>query len=210
MTPTYPGPAYRIETARLVIRCYAPADAPLLKAAVEDSHEHLIPWMPWAENRPEDVQYTLNLLRTFRGQFDLGQDFVFGIFNPDETRCLGGTGLHTRLGPGAREIGYWIHKDFINQGLATEVAAALTKVAFEIDAVARVEIHCDPANVRSFAVARKLAYTHDATLRQRLPRGDAPARDVMVWSLLKDEYPSSPAAAAQITAYDAAGRRILA
>lgn len=37
---------YRIETARLVIRCYDRADAPLLKAAVDASVEHLRPWMP--------------------------------------------------------------------------------------------------------------------------------------------------------------------
>ena len=210
MTTSFPGPAYRIVTARLVVRCYNPADAPLLKAAVDDSLDHLSPWMPWAQ-ASSDLQSTIALLRYFRGNFDLGQDFVYGIFNLDETRCLGGTGLHTRPGPGAREIGYWIRKDSINQGLATEVAAALTRVAFEIDHVARVEIHCDPENARSAAVARKLGYTHDATLRQRLLlRDDAPARDTMIWSLLKAEYPSSPAAAADIAAYDAAQRCILA
>jgi len=57
---------------------------------------------------------------------------------------LGSTGLHTRVGAGAREIGYWIHQDYINQGLATEATAALTKVAFAIDQVTRIEIHCDP------------------------------------------------------------------
>lgn len=209
MPPTIPGPAYRIVTARLVVRCYNPEDAPLLKEAVDDSRDHLIPWMPWAENQPDDIQYTINLLRTFRGNFDLGKDFTYGIFSADETRCLGGTGLHTRLGPVVREIGYWIRKDSIQQGLATEVAAALTKVAFEIDQVVRVEIHCDPDNTRSAAVARKLGYTHEATLRQRTMRDNAPARDTMIWSLLRDEYPGSPSASAKISAYDAAGRCIL-
>lgn len=208
MPPAIPGPAYRIVTARLVIRCYHPADAPLLKEAIDDSLDHLAPWMPWAQES-SSLQSTISLLRNFRGKFDLGQDFVYGIFSADETRCLGGTGLHTRLGPGAREIGYWIRKDSINQGLATETSAALTRVAFEIDGVARVEIHCDPANVRSAAVPRKLGYTHDATLRQRLLLDDGSARDTMVWSLLKEEYPASPAAGAQVTAYDASGRCIL-
>jgi RimJ/RimL family protein N-acetyltransferase len=207
MPPAIPGPAYRIVTARLVIRCYHPADAPLLKEAIDDSLDHLAPWMPWAQES-SSLQTTVSLLRTFRGKFDLGQDFVYGIFSADETRCLGGTGLHTRLGPGVREIGYWIRKDSINQGLATETSAALTRVAFEIDEVARVEIHCDPANVRSAAVPRKLGYTHDAILRQRMLRDDGSARDTMIWSLLKSEYPSSPAATAQVTAYDATDRCI--
>ena len=141
-----PGPAYRIHTHRLVIRCWDPVDAPLLKAAVDDNLDHLQPWMPWAMQEPTDLQQKIELLRRFRAEFDLGRDFVYGIFNLQETRVLGGTGLHTRLGEGAREIGYWVHKDFVNQGLATETAAALTKVAFRIDTVDRVEIHCDPVN----------------------------------------------------------------
>jgi RimJ/RimL family protein N-acetyltransferase len=76
---------------------------------------------------------------------------------------LGGTGLHTRAGAGTGEIGYWVHKDYINQGLATEATAALTKVAFLIERVARVEIHCDPNNVRSAAVPRKLRFCQGAT-----------------------------------------------
>jgi RimJ/RimL family protein N-acetyltransferase len=76
--------------------------------------------------------------------FDLGEDYIYGIFNPDETRLLGGTGLHTRIGDNQLEIGYWIHKDYTNQGLVTESTAALVKVAFEIMLIHRLEIHCDP------------------------------------------------------------------
>jgi RimJ/RimL family protein N-acetyltransferase len=208
MSLSIPGPAYRIVTTRLVIRCYSPADAALLLTAIAESQEHLRPWMPWAEGDLPSLQEEIERLRSFRANFDLGKDFIYGIFNADETRCLGGTGLHTRPGPGAREIGYWIHKDFINQGLATEVSAALTRVAFEIDEVMRVEIRCDPANVRSAAVPRKLGFTLDATLRQRMKLTDGTYRDIMIWSLLKDEYPFSPAAKAQIAAFDGAGRQI--
>ncbi len=203
------GPAYRIHTARLVIRCWNPADAPLLKAAIDASLDHLRPWMPWAENEPQELDKKIDGLRRFRGKFDLGQDFVYGIFNRDESQVVGGTGLHTRAGEGAREIGYWIHANWINQGLATQVSAALTRVAFEIDRVSRIEIHCDPANVRSAAVPRKLGYTHEATLRQRLPQSNGALRDTMIWTLLASEYPSSPSAQARIEAFDAIGRRIL-
>lgn len=209
MDLAYPGPAYRIITNRLVIRCYDPADAPLLEASVLESLEHLRPWMPWANGEPPSLQERIALLRTFRGKFDLGQDFTYGIFTPDGTRLIGGTGLHTRPGPLAREIGYWINKDFINQGLATEVSAALTHVAFEIDQVSRVEIHCDPANHRSAAVPRKLGYTHDATLGKRFQMSDGALRDAMIWTLFKNDYPNSPSAAAEIEAYDAMGRRII-
>ena len=209
MSQTVPGPAYDIHTRRLIIRCWQPADAPLIKAAIDVNLDHLRPWMPWAMHEPTDLQAKIELLRRFRAEFDSSRDYVYGIFNPDETQVLGGTGLHTRLGESAREIGYWIHKDYINQGLATETAAALTKVAFEIDGVDRVEIHCDPENVRSEAVPRKLGFVHEATLRRRdRTSADAP-RDTMVWTLFASDFPSSPAAEAELQAYDVVGRRII-
>ena len=108
-------------------------------------------------------------LREFRGRFDLGEDFVYGIFSRDESEVVGGTGLHTRVGDDALEIGYWIRKSRIGRGFATEATAALTRVAFDVCDVDRVEIRVDPANERSSAIPRKLAFTEEATLRRRLP-----------------------------------------
>jgi RimJ/RimL family protein N-acetyltransferase len=206
--PAISGPAYRIVTPRLVIRCWNPADAPILKTAIDESLEHLRPWMPWVSGEPTDLQAKIDTLRYFRGRFDLNQDFIYGIFTLDEQRVVGGTGLHTSLGHNVREIGYWIHSQFTHQGLATEVSAALTCVAFEIDQVDRVEIHCDPENVFSAAVPRKLGFTHEATLRRRTVRADGLARDTMIWSLLHEEYPTSVAAQVRFSAFDAIGRQI--
>ena len=209
MNTPIPGPAYRIQTARTIIRCWDPHDAVLLKTAVDASLDHLRTFMPWAWDEPSDVQKRVEWIRARRASFDLSQDFTYGIFSSNESQVLGGTGLHTRLGPGAREIGYWIHKDHINQGLATEVAAALTRVAFDIDGVNRVEIHCDPLNVRSAAIPRKLGYTLDATLRQRVPERDGSWRDAMIWSILRGEYLQSPLTQTPIEAFDAAGSKII-
>jgi RimJ/RimL family protein N-acetyltransferase len=204
-----PGPAYRIVTKRTIVRCWHPEDAPLLKAAIDENLDHLRPWMVWANQEPTDLETKIDLIRVFRGNFDLGKDFTYGVFNQEESQVIGGTGLHPRPEGSAREIGYWIHKDYINQGLATEISAALTKVAFEVEHVEWVEIHCGPANIRSAAVPRKLGYQHEATLRRRFVTGDGQPRDTMIWTLFADEYPRSPASQGQIEAYDAAGRRIM-
>lgn len=206
--PEFSNPAYRIETRRLLIRCYTPSDAPRLAESVTESLEHLRPWMPWAHNEPEPLETKVQRLKMFRGLFDLGQDFVYGIFDPQDTRLIGGTGLHTRLGASELEIGYWIHKDYLNQGLVSESTAALVKVAFELIQVHRVEIHCDPANVASAAVPRKLGFTHEGTLRAKtrfLERWS----DTMIWGLLDTDYPESPAARAGIKVFDADGRSVI-
>lgn len=204
------GPAYRIVTRRLVIRCWNPADAPLLQTAITESLEHLRPWMPWAHSEHQETLETkVQRLRSFRAAFDLDRDYIYGIFGADEREVVGGTGLHTRAGEGAREIGYWIHAHHVRKGFATETAAALTRVAFEVDRMRRVEIHCDPANQVSASVPRKLGFSHDATLRARALTVDGKPRAAMIWSLLSEEYPAAPAATAKLEAFDALGRRLL-
>ena len=203
------SPAYRIATERLVIRCWEQRDAGLLKEAVDSSIEHLRPWMPWAAHEPQSLEEKVALLRAFRGRFDLDQDFVYGIFDREEHSVLGGTGLHTRVGRYAREIGYWIRAEAEGRGYVTEAVAALTRVAFEVDRVERVEINCEPANVRSAAVPRRLGYVEEATLRGRVRDAADRPRDVVVFTLFADGYPSSPAAAARVEAFDVAGGRLL-
>ena len=209
MTATPRGPAYTIHTHRLIVRCWNPADAPLLQAAIVASIEHLRPWMPWVAGEPDSVEAKVQRLRRMRGEFDLDKEYVYGIFDRDERNVLGGAGLHRRVGEGAIEIGYWIHVDYTNQGLATEVAGALTRVACEILEMQRVEIHCDPLNRRSAGVAARLGFTHEATLRQRTVDVDGNPRDTMIWTLLASEYETSAARKIEIQAFDVAGTRIL-
>jgi RimJ/RimL family protein N-acetyltransferase len=199
-------PPYRIATERLVVRCWEPVDAPLLKEAVDESLAELRPWMPWAADEPQPLEAKVQLLRSFRGKFDLGRDFVYGIFSRDETAVVGGTGLHTRHGEDAFEIGYWIRTTHARRGFATEASAALTRVAFELCGVDRVEIRVDPANVASLAIPRKLGFHEEARLRRRL-RYPEP-RDVAVFALFADDFPGTTAAAARFEAYDAAGGRL--
>ncbi len=209
MCATKLGPAYRIETERLVLRCWQPQDAGLLKEAIDASLDHLRKWMPWADNEPEPLKLKVMRLRQYRAMFDLDKDYVYAIFNQDETQVLGGSGLHTRLGETVREIGYWIHNDHISQGYATEVSAALTKAAFEIEGMDRVEIHCSPQNLASAAIPRKIGFMHEATLRRRGPVKDGTPVDSMIWTMHADDYPGSMPSTAQITAFNVIGERIL-
>jgi RimJ/RimL family protein N-acetyltransferase len=202
------NPAYRIETERLVVRCYQPSDARLLAESVTESLEHLKPWMPWAHNESEPFEEKEKRVARFRGMFDLKQDYTYGIFNREETKLLGGTGLHTRLGDRQLEIGYWIHKDYANKGLVTESTSALIQVAFEIIHVHRIEIHCDPRNIASASIPRKLGFTHEGTLRAKMPFLDGWI-DSMIWGLLETEYPNSPASKIKIKAFDANGNSLL-
>jgi len=202
-------PPYRIETERTVMRCPEPGDAKLMQDAITASLEDLRQWMPWAGFEPESVAEKAQRLRGFRGQFDLDENYMFVIFTPDESKIIGGTGLHPRVGPNAYEVGYWIHSDHVNNGIATEIAGALVKVAFEICKVARVEIHCDPRNLSSARVPEKLKFIHEATLKQRLTDTKGAPRDEMIWTIFADRFDNSPNKQAAIKAYDVLGNVIL-
>ncbi len=205
------NPPYRVRTDRLVLRCWEPRDASLLKEAIDTSLDHLRPWMPWAQAEPQPLEEKVELLRGFRGRFDLGEDFVYGIFTADGSAVVGGSGLHTRVGDGAFEIGYWIRASLAGKGFATEATAGLTRVAFEVCGVDRVEIRVDPTNAMSLAIPRKLGFAAEATLRRRLPAKTPgePPRDAVVFSLFRDDFAATPSASVSVEAYDASGGRVL-
>lgn len=205
-------PPHRIVTERLVLRCWQPADAPLVKDAIDSSLEHLRPWLPWAHDEPRPLGAVADLLAGFRARFDRGEDYVYGIFDAGESRVLGGSGLHTRVGEGALEIGYWIRADAVGRGYAGETAAALTRVAFALAHVDRVEIRVDPANESSLRIPRRLGFVEEATLRRRLPplAPDGEPRDVVVFSMFAEDFRGSPVAATPLEAFDATGQGIRA
>lgn len=204
-------PPYTIRTERLLIRCWNPHDARLLKEALDSSLGHLRPWMPWAHDEPKPLREKAQLLRRFRAMFDLGQDFVYGVFDADESEVIGGTGLHTRVSDGGFEIGYWIRASRVRRGLATEAVAALTRAAFAVCRVERIEIHVDPGNTASLGVPRRLGFREEGTLRRRLPApptGGA-RRDETIYTLFRDDPAAAALEAFPLEAFDSLGERVL-
>jgi RimJ/RimL family protein N-acetyltransferase len=198
------APPRRVLSERLLIRSYTPDDAQLVKDAVDSSLDHLRTFMDWAWAAPEPIGVTRRRLRAFRDAFRHGDDWIYGLFERDGALLVGGAGLHRRVGPEALEIGYWIRASHVGRGLATEAAAVLTRLAFEVCGALRVEIHVDPENTASLAVAERLGYLREATLRRRLPpmRPGGPRRDEVVFSLLDEEYESSPSARYAVSRLD--------
>ena len=152
-------PPERIELpdVGVVLRRYGLDDLDALHTAIEESRDHLRPFMPWADGTRAD---TSDFLATALDDWDTGTNFNYGIVDGDDI-VLGGCGLHARLGSGALEIGYWLRAGATRRGVVTTATRALTDAAFALPDVDRVEIHCDEANVRSAAVPRRLGYRLD-------------------------------------------------
>jgi RimJ/RimL family protein N-acetyltransferase len=179
-------PPERIKLSGYVLRRMTVLDAPAVSRAATESLEHLRPWMPWAT--PEGVSVEAQRLRMSGPAWSWAPDadYAYGVFLADG-RLAGALGLHRRIGPGAVEIGYWVHVDHTRRGIATASARALTDVGFALAGVQRVEIHCDAANRASAAVPARLGYRLVGT-EDHAPEAPGEEGRRLIWATYEREW----------------------
>ena len=172
---------------RIVLRPFCDADAPALWDAVDSSRQQLKRWMPWV-NDHDSVDYSRDYVRRMQAKWILREDFPMGIWRLADGRLLGATGLH-RIDwtiP-AMEIGYWLRPDAEGTGYATEAVKLLVPLAFELLQAERVEIRCDALNLRSAAIARRLGFVEEATLRCARRNVDNELGDTLLFALTRKD-----------------------
>jgi RimJ/RimL family protein N-acetyltransferase len=178
-------PDESIREGDLLLTRPVPADLDDLKSAVNSSFEELRPWFPWAQ-QPATDESIGSFLTQVEQSWDAGSGFAYvgrevgGNGRPSGGGIVCGCGLHVRLGPGALEIGYWVRTDRTRRGVATGAAGALTRAAFALPGVERVQIHCDQANQPSAGVAAKLGYVLDRT-EPKEPAAPGETGQYLVW-----------------------------
>lgn len=213
--PSFPPPmsariAYRLVTERLELRCWRPEDAAPLLDVIGRSKPELEIFLPWARLEPTSLDAKIELLRTFRGRFDLGMDFAYGVFLRETGEIVGGNGLMPRIGMGGLEIGYWTATHHAGKGYCTEGSAALAHHALVTLGMDRVEIHAEPQNGPSNAIPKKLGFEREGVLRRRYPYADNDLRDTVIWTLFREKLPRADKVTwARYEAFDFAGRKIL-
>jgi ribosomal-protein-serine acetyltransferase len=174
----------KIESARLTLRAYEDADVAALVEAIEESRDVLAPWMPWVDE-VKGFDDRLDYVRRMRARFDdPHEDIVYGIFERDTNRFLGGTGVHRiNWDLPSFEIGYWLRPSAHGKGVATETSRALTMFAFETFNAARVEIRCDAGNEKSANVPRRLGFMEEARLHSARRSFDGALSDTLIFAL---------------------------
>jgi RimJ/RimL family protein N-acetyltransferase len=120
-----------LEGPNVRVRRYRLDDAQALWDAVEESREHLAPWMPWVHDyqAPDDAREFL--IRT-EARWQLREDLSVAIVERESGRLLGGSGLHRMNWPlRAFEIGYWLRRGAEGRGYVSEAVQLLTRLAFD-------------------------------------------------------------------------------
>lgn len=147
-------------TDRFILRSWLPGDGPQLREATLESYDHLKPWMPWATETQTEEEAEL-LVRRFRGNWLLSTDFCIAIFDPTNTRALGGCGFHLREGPlktGSAEIGMWIRASEAGTGLGSAVLTELVRWGFDAWPWERLVWSCHADNAASARLAEKVGF----------------------------------------------------
>jgi RimJ/RimL family protein N-acetyltransferase len=78
------------------------------------------------------------------------------VLRPGQPEQVIGGFAWWRIGPGAVELGYWVHVDFTGRGYATTCVRTLTQAGLALSGVTRVETCTDQANAISAAIPRRL------------------------------------------------------
>lgn len=183
-SPPY-RPSERLDAGPVLLRRCRIEESAAFAAAVQESLQHLKPWMPWATPKAADAEQQRGRLAGAAESWDAGTGFHYTVFLPGQDPAAGGPvigtiGLHRRIGPGGIEMGYWIHVAHSGKGYATAAARALTGAALGLADVRRVEIHCDEANGASAAIPRKLGYRLDRVDRTE-PAAPGETGRLMIW-----------------------------
>jgi len=172
----------QLGAGEVTLRRWRETDATTLHQVVQESLEHLRPWMAWVADGYSPAA-AAEFVAATADDWANGAAYNYAIYV--QGRLAGAASLMARIGPGGLEIGYWLHPAYLGRGVATRAAGLLAEEAFRAG-MKRVEIVTDVANFRSAAVPRRLGFRE---LERRSPQEPiTPGEDGVdiVWRLTPD------------------------
>ncbi len=113
-----------------------------------------------------------------------------GIWTTVERRYAGGAGLRPDPLAIAGDVGYWVAAEHEGRGYVTRAVSVLINVGFDELELRRIVIRAGVENRRSRAIPERLGSTSEGVARGT-GRGRDGFYDLVVYSILRDEWPGS-------------------
>ena len=181
-----------LRSGRLVLRPYHPDDAERVFEAVDESREHLRPWMAWVDGHAS-VDDSRDWCARCAANWLVRADLTVGVFAAASGHHLGCASLHDPdWGLRAFGIGYWLRASAVGRGYATEAARLLVDLAFERLGARRVELRCDARNEASRRVAERVGFVLEGRRRNAFLDPSGQPADDLVFALTSDDYARPP------------------
>jgi ribosomal-protein-alanine N-acetyltransferase len=143
---------FEIETERLILRHPTMDDAAEINAAINEVWEELQRWMVWAH----DGQQTMEAIKAFIEA--IGDQSLIAMCKDSGKFVMSG-GLHNMDAPNEYNTGYWVAKDFLGKGYATEGTLATLHFAFKELKAKAIHIGYLEGNEKSKNIIDKLGFT---------------------------------------------------
>jgi RimJ/RimL family protein N-acetyltransferase len=152
-----------LETERLVLRSYRSSDADSVYTACQDPDIQYYTPVP-APYRIADARKHVE--QTCPDGWATDRDYILAGFRIDDGSHVGECCL-TKRETGVYELGYWAVREQRGRGYTAEAARALCRWGFDTLAAHRLEWWAMVGNVASRALAERLGFTLEGTLRSR-------------------------------------------
>lgn len=173
-----------IETARLILRPFNLNDAKAVQRLAGDfaiaDTTLLIPH-PYEDGMAEEW------ISTHKPSFDTGEMITYAITLKLNGELIGAIGLGISKKHNNGEIGYWIGKDFWNNGYCKEAVKALVDFAFVNFNLNKIFASCFTRNPASGNVLKHIGMKYEGTLRQHVLKWDK-YEDMAYYSILRSEW----------------------
>ncbi len=184
----FPVPT-RLETARLLLRTFAPDDAESLHEALVESIDELrahLWFLPWVAEDPTPASAATRCRRALAHHLQR-TDLAYLVFDTARARLVGSVGLHrTDWSVPKTEVGYWLRTSDTGRGYATEAVQALTSWALHSLGARRVELVTSEANTASRAVAKRCGFQLEGVHRNTMMRPDGRLSHSCVYARLPE------------------------
>lgn len=180
-----------IETSRLQLRQVQMIDAEEYDACLRHSFEgHLDEWWPRVPPPPSEARRAMREeIFAALDKWEADQDYRLMIRLRTTGAIIGQLGL-TQVIRGVSHssaMGYWISKDHLRQGYATEAVIAGLQFGFESVLLHRITLWIVPENQASLGVAKKLGLRFEGTALRSLFLAGA-WKDTHVFAITSEEW----------------------
>jgi ribosomal-protein-alanine N-acetyltransferase len=185
--------AKAIASERLKLRQYRLQDVDEFHTLYSDSFQgHLEPWSPVSprdESTPEARKAARHHVLAALEKWDDGSDYRFFITLRETGEIVGQLGITqvVRNVSMSASIGYWIGRNHLNKGFATEALVLGIEFAFDILKLHRISLWISPKNGASLKVAEKLGLRYEGTAERALFLGGY-WQDTKIFAMTSEEW----------------------